>query len=873
MEIDRNYYTEAINQMILGIASLNDETAILQTMVNIMGEALRVDRSLIYDISFSTNLANGLCEWLNPEEKDLASSIGAYPLDLFIGGCSWMFANKTWLESHYDKINPNFLGDVSDKTLHETMNIKSLLWYPFDIQENRYFLLVFNQVSHRRTWTKNEIEFLEIAAKQVSIALRKIRLLHDLAEREKSLLFEQSLFNAGPVVVFRWLANEKWSVEFVSENIVQLGYLPDDFYSGKITFSELVHPEDLTRIKAEIIHFGNKNVDIFEQEYRIILADKKIKYMHDYTKIIRNNKGIITHYHGYIYDITDRKITEEELYKQKEEALVTLQSIGDGVITTDTDQIVRFMNPIAELLTGWENTQAIGKNLKEVFPIINEITRDEAINPVTVALEEKRIVGMANHTVLINKTGKEIPIEDSAAPIQDKYGNALGVVMVFHDVIDARKMARQLEWQASHDSLTEIFNRREFEKQLNLIINSYSINDGEHVLLYLDLDQFKIINDTCGHSAGDELLKQLPSLIQRELGNDAILARLGGDEFGIILKDVSLQDAVKIANKIIKSIHEYRFMFEDHFFEIGASIGLVQIIGQSYSTLLSNADIACYIAKDLGRNRIHIFKENDSDITKRHREMEWISRLNHAFKNHQFLLYHQEIVSLNHSHGNGNFKHFEILLRLETEEKSIISAGKFLAAAERYNLMGDIDNWVIDAAFKNFNENKQSYIAKNISFSINLSGVSLSNDNLLGFIREKILHYNIPPEHICLEITETAAISNLNKVHHLMSELKLLGIKFSLDDFGSGLSSFAYLKHLPVDFIKIDGNFISDIIDDPVDLAIVESINHLGHAMNLKTIAEFVINNHIKEKLQNIGVDYAQGYAIHRPDSLLNIKL
>ena len=752
------------------------------------------------------------------------------------------------------------------------MFIKSLLWFPFDMEKNRYYLLVFNQVGRQRNWTGGELDFLNSASVEVGVALKKVRLLLDLAEREKQLLFEQNLFTSGPVVVFRWQARENWPVEYVSDNIIQFGYSKEDLLCGKLLFSKIIHPDDLERVGGEVVGYSNSGADNFEQEYRIVLADGSERHVFDYTQIIRNADGVITHYHGYIIDITESKMTEAALFEQQEQAYVTLQSIGDGVIAADMNGRVLFMNQVAEELLGISNTGVAGRVINEIYNIVNEKTGSPMENPVAAAIARGKRVEAGDNTVLVCNDGRKIPVENSASPIRSREGNIVGAVMVFHDVIEARKLARQLEYQATHDSLTDLFNRREFERQLDELVANCRYEDSyRHCVLYLDLDQFKLVNDTCGHTAGDRLLKDLPPLIQKVTGDGNLLARLGGDEFGIILKNCSLEDAGKIAGRIIKVISSYRFIHGDHVFEIGASVGVVDVCEQQPGTVLGNADMACYMAKDSGRNRYHVFTENDRDIAKRQIEMEWVSRLNRGLTENRFELYYQKIDSLQ---KNGHDKkHYEILLRLKDENNRIVSPSEFISAAERYNLMGEIDKWVINATLKNYADNKLEYLDGNIMFSVNLSGVSLSDDNLPGYISERMNHYGVPGRQICFEVTETAAIANLNKISGMMNSLQELGISFSLDDFGSGLSSYTYLKHLPVDYIKIDGNFVSDIINDDMDLAIVESINYLGHAMNLKTVAEYVVSDDVRSKLQEMGIDYAQGYAIHRPQSLADLKI
>jgi len=441
-----------------------------------------------------------------------------------------------------------------------------------------------------------------------------------------------------------------------------------------------------------------------------------------------------------------------------------------------------------------------------------------------------------------------------------------GYVNIYAKDITARKKAElDLEKQASHDPLTGLFNRHRFDQELTKILLEAD-QSHQSILLYLDLDQFKIVNDTCGHVAGDELLRQLTKSLVEEARDSDIVARLGGDEFGIILRNCPLEQGLQIAEKIHQMIRAYRFSWEDKSFDVGASMGLVVMDGSmvSASDVLRVADVACYTAKDKGRDNIHVYNEEDIGTAERQAEMHWASMIPSALSENRFLLMAQDIVPLNPDAGLG--KHYEILVRMLNTDGAIIPPGAFIPAAERYNLMPAIDHWVVSTAIENLISAKEKYGQCPIeAIAINLSGESMNKLGLLKYIGDQIEKHPFLSSALSFEVTETAAISNLSAAVHFIEELKRLGCEFSLDDFGSGLSSFGYLKNLPVDYLKIDGAFVKDILDDPIDEAMVEAINKIGHVMGIKTIAEFVENDGIAEKLKEIGVDYAQGFGIARP--------
>ncbi|MEP6605143.1 MAG: EAL domain-containing protein [Nitrosospira sp.] len=562
-------------------------------------------------------------------------------------------------------------------------------------------------------------------------------------------------------------------------------------------------------------------------------------------------------------NITERLRAEKVIFGEKERLRVTLNCIGDAVITTDVAGNITYLNPVAEAMTGWTSVEANALPLTDVFQIINSETNEVAVNPVERVLQDKQPMGLALDTLLVHRNGKTFPIEDSAAPIRDLDGDIIGTVLVFHDVSHAHKMATQMTFQASHDALTGLINRREFERRLEHALQAGEQGTSQHTLLYLDLDQFKIVNDTCGHMAGDELLRQLTSVLQAKLRRNDTLGRLGGDEFGVLLEGCAKEPALRIADLLRQTVREFHFVWKDKVFSVGLSIGLVTFSAgnETLADILRKADAACYLAKDKGRNRVQVYMPDDVGLAQRHGEMGWVVRIQKALKEDRFVLYSQKILRLN---GSKEGAHYEVLLRMKDEDGTLIPPMAFIPAAERYGLMPNIDRWVITTAFAQHKERHPSHTPVG-TCAINLSAASICDETFYDFVAKQFDLYKVLPSGICFEITETSAIANLTQATALMGKLKELGCRFSLDDFGSGMSSFTYLKHLPVDYLKIDGGFVKDMVDEPINQAMVEAINDIGHVMHIKTIAEFVENDAILAVLRRIGVDYAQGYGIEKP--------
>ena len=568
----------------------------------------------------------------------------------------------------------------------------------------------------------------------------------------------------------------------------------------------------------------------------------------------------------------DRHLAQAALFREKELAEVTLHSIGEAVITTDLEQNIKYMNPIASLLTGWSIDEALNLPLEHVFCLVSEDSHREVDSIVYECLQKNQAISLETPTLLISKNGAEYAIENSAAPICDHSGSTVGCVLVFRNVTNIRNMSKKMEFQATHDSLTGLINRREFEKLLKNAVQSARDENHQHALCYLDLDQFKVVNDTCGHMAGDQLLRELANLMPHSIRASDCLARLGGDEFGVLMFDCPLKQAEKVADSLRTAIKDFHFSWDRKTFDIGVSIGLVPINQDSGSLqdILRCADSSCYIAKDLGRNRVHIYTPDDYELVKRHGEMQWLTRIQNAIDENRFQLALQTIQA---THPDNELPHKEILLRMQDHEGNIIPPMSFIPAAERYDVMSTLDRWVINTALQMIHEEHQRN-KRDCIYNINLSGQTLCDTEILNFIRSQVDKYDVAPEYICFEITETAVIANLSLAIDFISAMKQIGCKFALDDFGSGMSSFAYLKNLQVDYLKIDGNFIRDIVVDKVDHAMVEAVHQVGHVMGIKTIAEFVENMEIMRLLEEIGVDYAQGYGISEPkpvDEILKV--
>lgn len=552
------------------------------------------------------------------------------------------------------------------------------------------------------------------------------------------------------------------------------------------------------------------------------------------------------------------------LFHQKELAEVTIRSIGDAVITTDANARVEYLNPVAERMTGWRSSEAMGRPLAEVFSIVNGLTLEPQPSPMESCLRENRVVGLDNNTVLIRRDGGRHYIEDSAAPIRDRSGQLVGGVLVFYDTTEVHQAGHLIAYHATHDTLSGLINRREFEHRLAALLVREGSDGGDHALMYMDVDQFKVVNDTCGHVAGDQLLRELSKIVKAQVRNEDTLARLGGDEFGLLLENCSLDRAAQIAESVRESVATHRFEWQDTYFNPHVSIGLVPF-GDEPTTpaaLLGRADAACNVAKEKGRDRVQVYESDNLDMGRRLGEMHWVARINRALEECRFRLYCQPIVPI----GGAGRRHGEVLVRMLDEAGKLVPPCDFIPPAERYGLMPKLDRWIVQEALSLFAKAHADGRGEQAGMlAINLSGMTLGDGLIEHFLREEIARSGLPPSTLCFEVTETAAIANLGECSVLIESLRALGCRFALDDFGSGMSSFSYLKQLPVDYLKIDGGFVRHMVSDPVSAAMVEAIHAVGRAMKIRTIAEFVENEAILHRLTDVGVDYAQGYGVGQP--------
>ena len=655
----------------------------------------------------------------------------------------------------------------------------------------------------------------------------------------------------------------KWATPSIRQ---LLGYSTQEVVGSDVG-RLFVSPEDREKHDTELdANFGglqNRECVLRHKSGSAVWVSENCVYQY-------NEMGGITGYESTLRDITALKNTKEALFLAQEQAYVTLGSIGDGVIAVSLDGSIDYMNVVAEQGTGWNLEEAHGRQLREVFMVVDEKTLQSTPNPVELCLQEGRSTMLSGYLLLIHRhVQQQLSIEVNAAPIRNSSKDISGVVLVFHDVSELRSLA-QMTYHATHDSLTGLINRREFEKRVNQALDYTRHRDKRYALCYLDLDNFKVVNDTCGHVAGDELLKQLTLTLRVALREGDTLSRIGGDEFGILFNGCSIASARRLAEKIRRQVEDFRFAWDDKSFRVGASLGLVPVTAESgtISDVLSAADSACYVAKENGRNRIHIYRNTDAAMIEQRGRVQWVQRIQDMLEQDRFRLYFQAIAPIGDIASERNRLHGEVLVRMIDDDGGLIGPDAFIPAAERYSLMGAIDRWVVENTLKTLGQDIDHVQNRISTCSINLSGQSLSDDRFMSSLAKMIDDMDIPPELLCFEITETAVISNLSNATRLIDNLRAMGCQFALDDFGVGLSSFGYLKSLSVDYLKLDGCFIKNMTRDTTDYAMVHAINYVGQTLRIKTIAEFVENKETLEALRDIGVDYAQGYGIAKPQPL-----
>ena len=623
-----------------------------------------------------------------------------------------------------------------------------------------------------------------------------------------------------------------------------------------------VHPQDVAGARAAVVA-SLRNERPLDHTFRIVRDDGSERFLRTAARVSRDASGRAVRMIGVNWDVTELRSLADRLAEQAALLRITLQSIGDAVLTTDAQGCIEWLNPVAERMTGWLNAEARGRPSSQVFHIVQEESRQAAIDPVATCLAKGEVVGLAVQRVLVSRHGIEYGIEDSASPIRNDGGKLLGVVLVFRDVTEQRRLSGEMSYRATHDPLTGLVNRSEFETRLRRLLSKSREDRSEHALLYIDLDQFKLVNDACGHTAGDQLLQQVSKLLVDSVRHRDTLARLGGDEFAIILEHCTPEQAQRAAQQVCDRMEDYRFAHDGRRFRIGTSIGLVPVDARwaSPAAILQAADTACYAAKEAGRNRVHTWFDTDQTLRLRHGEMQWATRLEQALDDNRFVLHAQRISALCAAPGQD---HAEVLLRMVDADGGLVLPGAFLPAAERFNLITRIDRWVLRQVMTWMLAPSAGPEPQMIS--VNLSGQSIGDRAFHRWAIEQ-LHEAGPLlcRRLCLEVTETAAVTNLADAALFIAQVRALGVRVALDDFGAGASSFGYLKTLKVDFLKIDGQFIRDLIDDPLDDAAVRCFADVARLVGLQTVAEYVDNPAVLERLRVIGIDFAQGYLLHRP--------
>jgi len=643
------------------------------------------------------------------------------------------------------------------------------------------------------------------------------------------------------------------------------GLEPQESLGTYTLWTRHLHPDD--RAAAEqAVRDDIDGIKPYRMEFRIVWDDGSVHYIGAAGHVSRDAAGRATRMIGTNWDVTEARDLASKLAAQHELLTVTLDSIGDGVITTDIHGQVTWLNPMAETMTGWTDSEGRGRPLAQVFQIIHEETRASAETPLRACMSQERIVGLANKTLLIARDGSEHGVEDSASPMRNEKGDVLGMVLVFHDVTEQRRLAGEMSYRSSHDSLTGLVNRPAFEIRLQRALERAQTESSENALLYIDLDQFKIVNDSCGHAIGDQLLIQVAKLLSDVVRTSDTVARIGGDEFAVLMEDCPPAQAQRSAQRICDRLEDFRFIHEDKRFRVGASIGLVPVDGRWATTaaVQQAADNSCYAAKEAGRNRVHTWSDSDAAMHARKGEIQWATRLEAALDGNDFTLFFQRIQSLNSASPG---LHAEVLLRLCTDGDSLVLPGAFMPAAERFNLASRIDRWVLREVIRRMQ--MKTFRDKIEKLSVNLSGQSVGDRAFHRWAVDMLAEAG--PEicsKLCLEITETVAVTNLADAAVFIEQLRTLKVRVALDDFGAGASSFGYLNTMPVDILKIDGQFIRDLLVNPLHAAAVRCFIDVAGVAGLTTVAEFVDDPEVLRLLRQMGVDFAQGYFIHRPEPM-----
>jgi diguanylate cyclase (GGDEF)-like protein/PAS domain S-box-containing protein len=567
-------------------------------------------------------------------------------------------------------------------------------------------------------------------------------------------------------------------------------------------------------------------------------------------------------------DITYRKSVEATLGHGRHQAQITLESLGEGVITADASGNIDYMNAAAEKLTGTVRAESIGKAFGDVVKLVDESDHRDLGDPVSRSLVKRKRVSMGRRALLVPVGGgNEISIDASASPIVGPNDAVTGAVIIMRDVSELRGLTREMSYQASHDPLTGLVNRREFERQLNSALDRVKAEDGRHMLCYMDLDRFKVVNDTCGHQAGDNMLREVAALLREHVRDSDTVARVGGDEFSVLLMSCPLDKARQIGDDICAAVRGYRFTWQDRIFDVGISIGIVEISQKSggLEDILSAADSACYVAKQEGRGRVHVYSAKDEAAARQRGEIHWLRKLQTAISEERFELYTQPIISVAGRVPSGPA--VEVLLRMNDPEEGLILPQEFIRAAERYQLIGELDRWVLQATLDAVSSGAIR-LPDERSVAINLSGQTMAEPAFLDFVIECLDHSQLDPAQICFEVTESAVLGDIEHARRFIGVLHGMGCSFGLDDFGSDVGSLASLKGLDIDFLKLDGVYTHNLMTDSVSQEVVAAVTRLSMAVGFKVIAEQVEDQPSFDGLRDLGVNFIQGNYVEKPQAL-----
>jgi len=841
-----------LNELNEATRAVRDPDEILPAALSVLGRHLRASRCAFAHVD-----PDG--EWFSiPHDytDGCASTAGRYRLSLFgPRAVVELTRGQTLVVRNVDAE----LSETEGAAMFNAIGIKAIICCAFVRGGVFRAMMAVHQVVPR-AWTESEIAIVQEFVERCWALIEQRRAETQLRRSEALLRVANRAANMGEWSIDVLSNRVAWSDEACAIHDVQPGTEP----TLEQVFEHVV-PECRDILRAHVQRCIGEGLP-FDEEIQLITAAQRHIWVRAFGLAERGPSGQVVRFQGALQDISERKASELALKESHESLRVTLMSIGDAVITADPKGNVEWLNPVAERLTGWPALEARGRPLQQVFHIVNEETRLPTENPVATCLKEGKVVGLANHTLLLSRHGDEFGIEDSAAPIRDETGRVLGVVLVFHDVTEQRRLSGEMSYRASHDELTGLINRAEFENRLRRLLQKSHEEQSQHAMMFIDLDQFKLVNDACGHSVGDQLLQQVSTLLRESVRSRDTVARLGGDEFGVLLDHCTIEQAQRIAQLICDRMERHRFQHDSHRFRIGTSIGLVPVDNHWATTaaVMQAADTSCYAAKEAGRNRAHTWLDSDVALRTRHGEMQWTTRIERALDEDRFVLFAQKIEHLIETR---RALHVEVLLRMLDADGKIISPGAFLPAAERYHLVSRIDRWVLNKATRWLASLPSPTVIDTLS--INLSGQSIGDRTFHRHAGELLESLGVGLcRRLCLEITETAAITNLADAALFIEQAHALGVRIALDDFGAGASSFGYLKNLSVDYLKIDGQFIKGLIEDPLDDAAVRCFVDVARVVNVQTVAEFVDRQDVLDRIKELGIDYGQGYLLHEPEPL-----